>query len=536
MSPAQETPMNDLAQGEWKPGHSPYLITFTVMLATFMEVLDTSIANVALPHIAGNLSAGVDESTWVLTSYLVSNAIVLPMSGWFSSLFGRKRFYITCVALFTIASFLCGVAPNLGSLIFFRIIQGAGGGAMQPLAQAILIESFPRSKRGMAMALYGMGVVVAPIIGPTLGGWITDSYSWRWIFFINIPIGILSIIMTGGIIKDPPYLVRKSFGSGFRVDFIGLGLIALGLGALQIVLDKGERLDWFASNFITIFAAISFICLTAVVFWELRQEHPIVQIHMLFERNFATSVFLIFVTGFVLYGSLVLLPIYVQSLMGYNALLSGLIISPGGAVVLVMMPFIGMLTSRVQPRWLVITGLIIGAIGTFYMASFNLEVNFGYIVLARCIQSASLGLLFIPINTAAYSLLARDQFDQAAGLINLARNIGGSVGISFVATMLSRRAQFHQSVLSEHANEFNPLYQQMFGQAKAAIMHQGSSAYEATVQANAFVYQLILRQASMLSFIDCFWLLSVLFLASIPFVFLLKKVHHGDKHDVPAGH
>lgn len=536
MNGSQETPLSDLTADNWKPSHSPYLITFTVMLATFMEVLDTSIANVALPHIAGNLSAGVDESTWVLTSYLVSNAIVLPMAGWFSSLFGRKRFYMACVALFTITSFLCGCAPNLGTLIFFRILQGAGGGAMQPLAQAILIESFPRSKRGMAMALYGMGVVVAPIIGPTLGGWITDSYSWRWIFFINIPIGVLSMVMTAGIIKDPPYLIRKSLKSGFRIDFIGLSLIALGLGALQIVLDKGEREDWFASHFITFFAVVCVVSLIAVVIWELRQEHPIVQIHLLFERNFAISVFLIFITGFVLYGSTVLLPIYVQTLMGYNALLSGLVISPGGIVVLIMMPFIGILTNKLQPRWLVIAGLLIGAFGTLHMAAFNLEINFGYIVLARCIQSASLGLLFIPINTAAYSLLTRDKFDQAAGLINLARNIGGSVGISFVATMLARRAQFHQNVLSSHLNEYNPAFQQTLAQAKGALMHQGSDAYSASVQSHAFIYQGLLRQATMLSFIDCFWLLSALFLAVIPLVFLLKKVHHGPEHDLVAAH
>jgi DHA2 family multidrug resistance protein len=536
MSQTPASPLSDLTAEQWQSGHSPYLITFTVMLATFMEVLDTSIANVALPHIAGNLSAGVDESTWVLTSYLVSNAIVLPLAGWFSSLFGRKRFYLFCVVLFTVASFLCGCAPNLSTLIFFRILQGAGGGAMQPLAQAILIESFPRSKRGMAMALYGMGVVIAPIIGPTLGGWITDSYSWRWIFFINIPIGIFSVILTTGIIKDPPYLIRKSLKSGFRIDFIGLGLIALGLGALQIVLDKGEREDWFASSFIITFAVICVVCLVAVVFWELKQEHPVVQLHLLAERNFATAIFLLFVLGFVLYGSTVLLPLYVQTLMGYNALLSGMVLSPGGVIVLITMPFVGMLANKVQPRSLTVIGLAIGAFGTFQMAAFSLETDFGHIVLARCVQSASLGFLFIPLNTAAYNFLARDKFDQAAGLINLARNIGGSVGISFVATMLSRRAQFHQNVLVSHINEYNPGYQQTFAQAKAALMHQGSSAYDAAVQANVFIYQSVLRQATMLSFIDCFWLLSVLFLAVIPLVFLLKKIHHGPEHDIPAGH
>ncbi|MGD0078841.1 MAG: DHA2 family efflux MFS transporter permease subunit, partial [Sedimentisphaerales bacterium] len=345
---------------DWLP-HNPWVLAMVVMLAPFMEVLDTTITNVALPHIAGNLSASIDESTWVLTSYLVSNAIFLPLSGWFSSLFGRKKFYLTCVTLFTVSSFLCGLAPNIQSLVFFRILQGAGGGALQPIAQSILIESFPKNKRGMAMAMFGMCVVVAPIIGPTLGGWITDSYSWRWVFFINIPVGILAVFLAMLLVHDPPYYVRKKIGENFRIDYIGLGLIALGLGALQIVLDKGEREDWFDSHFIIIFTVICVVCLISAIFWELRQKDPVIKLRMLKDRNFAVGVFMMYALGFVLYGSTAVLPIFLQTLLHYSALNSGLVLSPGGIIVMVSMPIVGFLMTRVQPRWLIIVGLVVGA-------------------------------------------------------------------------------------------------------------------------------------------------------------------------------
>ncbi len=517
-------PMTDeLLAEEWRPAHSPFLITFTVMLATFMEVLDTSIANVSLPHIAGNLSASVDESTWVLTSYLVSNAIVLPLSGWFSTLFGRKRFYLSCVAIFTISSFLCGLAPNLWSLVLFRIFQGAGGGALQPISQSILIESFPRHRRGMAMALYGMGVVVAPIVGPTLGGWITDNYSWRWIFFINLPVGILSMVMTTMLVVDPPYLVRRSFRNGFRIDFIGLGLLSVGLGALQIVLDKGQREDWFESQFIVVFSVIAVAALIAVVFWELRQKDPVIELHLFKDRNFAASTFLIFILGVALYGSTVLMPIFLQTMMGYDATTSGMVLSPGGVVTLITMPIIGLLISKTQPRWLVVFGLIVGAVGLFEMASFNTNVSFTHAVWSRIILSAALGFLFIPINTAAYFFIPKQKYNQAAGLINLARNLGGSFGISFVATMLARRAQFHQNVLVSHITEYNPICRQMLAQAKQMFIHQGSDIYQASMQAKAVLYGLVQRQATMLSFVDNFWLLGMMFIVMIPLVFVMRK-------------
>jgi DHA2 family multidrug resistance protein len=507
---------------DWLP-HNPWVVAGAVILAPFMEILDTSIANVALPHIAGNLSATVDESTWVLTSYLVSNAIFLPLSGWFSSLFGRKNFYLACVMLFTISSFLCGLAPGIGSLVLFRILQGAAGGALQPIAQSILIESFPHNKRGMAMAMFGMCVVVAPIIGPTLGGWITDSYSWRWIFFINIPVGILAVSLAMLLIKDPPYFVRKKFGEGFRIDYIGLGLIAVGLGALQVVLDKGEREDWFDSHFIISFTVICVVCLVSAVFWELRQKDPVIKLGMLKDRNFAVGVFMMYALGFALYGSTVLLPIFLQNLMGYNALTSGLVLSPGGIITMCSMPLVGLLMMRIQARWLIVVGLVVGSIGLFRMANFNLQTSYSDAVWARNIMSAGLGFLFVPINTAAYYYITKTETDYASGLINLARNLGGSAGISFVTTMLARRAQFHQNILVSHVTETNPIYQRMLQSATSALVHQGANAVEAAAKAKALIYGMVKQQASMLAFIDNFWVLAVVFLAMIPLVFLMKK-------------
>jgi DHA2 family multidrug resistance protein len=359
-----------------KPGVNPWIIAITVMLATFMEVLDTSIANVALPHIAGSLSAGVDESTWVLTSYLVSNAIVLPLTGWFSTMFGRKRFYMGCVVVFTVSSFLCGLAPNLVLLVIFRIVQGAGGGGLQPVSQAILVESFDRRRQGMAMAVYGMGVVVAPIIGPTLGGWITDNFTWRWIFFINIPVGILSILMTSAFVADPSYLVRKTFRTGLKIDFFGLGLLSVGLGFAQVVLDKGQREDWFGSNFIVWCTVICVIGLVGAVIWELKQKDPIVDFHLLKDRNFAVATLTMFALGVVLYGTTVLLPILVQTLMGYTAELSGLVLSPGAVITMLTMPLVGRLLARFEARWLVVVGLVTLSVGMFELSSLNLQTDF----------------------------------------------------------------------------------------------------------------------------------------------------------------
>jgi len=494
------------------------------MLAIFMEVLDTSVANVALPHIAGNLSAGVDESTWVLTSYLVSNAIVLPLTGWFSSIFGRKRFYMVCVVIFTLSSLLCGLAPSLPLLVFFRILQGAGGGALQPISQAILLESFPKEKRGMAMAVFGMGVVLAPIIGPTLGGWITDSYSWRWIFLINIPVGIISLVLTLFFVFDPPYLVRKSLREGARIDYIGIGLLSVGLGFLQVVLDKGEREDWFGSNFIIWCAVVTVVGLVGAVLWELSQKDPAVDFHLLKERNFLIATMTMFMLGLVLYGSTALLPIFLQTLLGYTALLSGLVLSPGGILVVILLPVVGKLLTHIESRWLVVFGLAVLSLSLFHMASFNLEVDFRTAMTARIYQSAGMAFLFVPINVMAFYFIPKEKINNATGIINLARNIGGSVGIAGVVTMLARRAQYHQAVLVGHMTPLDTAYRAMLGGASQMLTARGSDPAMAAHQAQGLAYGLLMRHSTMLAFLDDFWLMGVVILIMIPFMFLMKKV------------
>jgi MFS transporter, DHA2 family, multidrug resistance protein len=508
---------------------NPWVIAVTVTLATFMEVLDTSIANVALPHIAGNLSAGADESTWVLTSYLVSNAIVLPLSGWFSGLIGRKRFYMACVALFTLSSFLCGLAPSLGVLVLFRILQGAGGGGLQPSEQAILNDTFPLEKRGMAFAVYGIAVVVAPTIGPWLGGWITDNYSWRWIFYINVPVGIISLLLTSILITDPPYMKRNKLKAGFRIDYIGIGLISLGLGSMQIILDKGQREDWLASGFIRVFFALMLIGLIAGILWELREKEPVVDLRMLKDRNFAISTVAMFFLGFVLYASTVLIPQFLQELMGYSAELAGLALSPGGAVIMVMMPVVGFLVSKVDTRYLITFGCIVSATALFIMAGWDLNIDYSHAVRARMLQSFGLAFLFIPINVAAFAYVPKEKTNMGTGIINLARNVGASVGIATVTTMLQRRAQFHQAHLTEHVNTYSAAFHNIVNGTQAHLIAAGSTAAHASLQAYSRVYGLVLRQSAMLAFVDNFKMLGVVFLSVLPVLPLMRKPR------VPAG-
>ena len=502
---------------------NPWVIAVTVTLATFMEVLDTSIANVALPHISGNLSAGQDESTWVLTSYLVSNAIVLPLSGWFSSLIGRKRFYMACVALFTVSSFLCGLAPSLGMLVVFRILQGAGGGGLQPSEQAILNDTFPLEKRGMAFAVYGIAVVVAPTIGPWLGGWITDNFSWRWIFYINIPVGIISLLLTSVLISDPPYMKRASIKSGFRIDYIGIGLISLGLGSMQIILDKGQRDDWLASNFIRFFFVLMIVGLVAGIIWELREKQPVVDLRMLKDRNFAVATLAMFFLGFVLYASTVLIPQFLQQLLGYTAELAGLALSPGGAVIMLMMPVVGFLVSRVDTRFLITFGCIVCASALFVMAGWDLGLDYSHAVRARMLQSFGLAFLFIPINVAAFAYVPREKTNMGTGIINLARNIGASVGIATVTTMLERRTQAHQQRLIEHVSTFSSAYHNTLNGTQTRLVSAGSSLAHAASQAEQMIYGTVQRQAEMLAFIDDFKMLGVVFFAVIPALLLLRK-------------
>src|SRR6266436_1604924 len=465
---------------------NPWVIAITVTLATFMEVLDTSIANVALPHIAGNLSAGRDESTWVLTSYLVSNAIVLPLSGWFSGLIGRKRFYMTCVAIFTVSSFLCGLAPSLGVLVIFRILQGIGGGGLQPSEQAILNDTFSLEKRGMAFAVYGLAVVVAPTIGPWLGGWITDNFSWRWIFYINVPVGIISLLLTSLLIKDPPYMKRASLKSGFRIDYVGIGLISLGLGSMQIILDKGQREDWLSSDFIRIF-------------------------------------FVLMILGIVMYSSTVLIPQLLQQLMGYTAELAGLALSPGGAVIMCMMPVVGVLVSKLDTRILISFGCVVSAVALFVMAGWDLGLDSGHAVRARMLQTFGLAFLFIPINVAAFAYVPKEKTNMGTGIINLARNIGASVGIATVTTMLDRRAQFHQARLTEHVSNMNSAVRTMTNSTTLRLISRGSNATVAATQSHGMIYNMVQRQAAMLAFLDNFKFLGIVFFAVIPVLLLMRK-------------
>jgi MFS transporter, DHA2 family, multidrug resistance protein len=514
-------------QGDvWRPAVNPWIIAVAVTLATFMEVLDTSIANVALPHIAGGLSAGQDESTWILTSYLVSNAIVLPLSGWLSSIVGRRNFYMGCVALFTISSFMCGLAPNLATLIICRVLQGAGGGGLQPSEQAILADTFPPAKRGMAFAVYGVAVVTAPAIGPTLGGWITDNFTWRWIFFINIPVGILSILLTSRLIQDPPYFTRRKL-SETHIDYIGLSFVGLGLGTLQVVLDKGQRDDWFESHFISTLALIAFLSLIFVIFWEWRHKDPIIDLHLFRDRTFGVSNLLMFMLGFALLGSTLLLPLFMQTMLGYTAERSGLALMPGGFTIMILLPLVGFLLSRYTPRWLLFVGLVLLSASLFHMTSFDLDMDFHSAVMARVLQAAGMAFLFVPINTAAYAFLPREKNNAASGLMNLARNVGGSVGISVVTTMLDRRTQFHLTNLSSNLSPTNPALRTMIQGATKAMVTRGASAADATQRAYALVQGQVIRQATMLSYIDCFWFLGVAILLMVPMVFLVKKSKPG---------
>lgn len=515
----------------WKPKFNPWLIALTVTLASFMEVLDTSIANVALPHIAGGLSASEDEATWVLTSYLVSNAIILPLSGWFSLLIGRKHFYMVCVLVFTISSFLCGIAPTLGLLVLFRIIQGIGGGGLQPSEQAILADTFPPRQRGMAFAIYGIAVVTAPAIGPTLGGWITDNFTWRWIFFINIPVGIISLFLSSFMLEDPPYLTNERMQrlrTKLRVDYWGIIFIALGLGFLQIVLDKGERDDWLASPFIRVCSIIAVVGLITAVVWEFRVKDPVVDLSLLKDRNFGISAFLMFNVGVVLLGSTVLIPQFLQLVMGYSATDAGLAISPGGLLVMAMLPFVGMMLGKIEARWLIGVGLAITSAALLHMTTFSTAMDYRYAVIARCFQAAGLAFLFVPINTAAYAFVPPNKNNAASGLVNLARNVGGSVGISLVTTILSRREQFHQSRLTENMDRLNPYFEQAL-QSAGRVLGPGAANTPSTPALKAYGIMMgnITRQAATLSYIDCFWLLGVVFGLMVPLVFLMKKVKPG---------
>ena len=504
-----------------KPGVNPWLVAVVLSLATFMEVLDTSIANVALPHIAGSLGAGQDESTWVLTSYLVANAIIIPISGWLASVIGRKAFYMTCVALFTVSSFLCGIAPSLPLLLLFRVMQGAGGGGLAPSEQSMLADTFPGKYFGQAFAIYGVAVVAAPAIGPALGGWITDNFTWRWIFFMNVPVGILSLFLTSALVQEPPESVertKRERARGIRVDYVGFAFVALTFGALQVVLDKGQEDDWFGSGFIIGFGIAALLGLVGLIYWETQVvDDPIVDIPLMANRNLSTSMVLQFIVGFILNSTTVLIPLFVQQMLGYNATSAGLVLMPGGLALMFTMPIAGALVNKVQPKYLMAFGLLLTAASMFWLTAIDTQVSFRILVMIRVLQAVGLPLFFLPLNTIAYGNLPPGKNNSASSLMNLMRNLGGGIGISIAATLLTRRGQMHQERLSSNVTRgFTPFVN---------YMNQTGGFTRRNIVA---FYGVVQQQATMESYLDVFKIFGVGVLFVVAVVLLLRKVKRSE--------
>jgi MFS transporter, DHA2 family, multidrug resistance protein len=512
---------NSAAAMNWKPAANPWLIAVSVMLATFMEVLDTSVANVSLNHIAGNLSASTDEATWVLTSYLVSNAVVLPATGWLGRFFGRKRFLIVCIGIFTLASALCGLANSLGFLIVARILQGVGGGALQPIAQAVLLESFPIEKRGSAMSVYAIGVVVAPILGPTLGGWITDNYSWRWIFYINLPIGILAIFLCSIFLEDPPYLKTTRLG---RIDFVGFGLLIIWIACLQIMLDKGQEDDWLSSGFIRTLAIGTVLGFALFMWWELRTKDPIVNLRVLLDRNLANGALLLFLVGAILYGTTAILPLFLQSLLSYPSLQAGLVMSPRGFGAIIGSIISGRIlaSSKIDGRAWIGVGFVILAYSMYLFGGLTLDISPINVVWPIVISGFAVTCIFVPMTTFSVATVPRENMGDATGLTSLLRNLGGSVGIALVTTVVSRGAQAHQALMVGHMSQFNPVFSQKLATIQGSLAEQGG-APAAHDQAYGLLYQTLQQQASYWSYIDNFRMLMIVCLLCAPLVFLFKK-------------
>ena len=520
----------------WRPVGNPWLIAVTVSLAAFMEVLDTAIANVALPHIAGNLGASNDQSTWVLTSYLVANAIVLPITGWLVSIFGRKRFFMTCMGIFTVSSLFCGIAPSLGFLLFFRVLQGAGGGGLQPMAQAILADTFPPEKRGLAFSIYGITAVCAPAIGPTLGGWITDNTSWRWIFLINLPVGLIALTLVYRLIEDPPQLVRR-IGSAIKLDYVGFSLLALGVAALQIMLDKGQEDDWFGSNFILTLAIVAGLCLTGLIIYEWFQDDPIVDVRLFKNRNFAAANMMMFMVGAVSFATTVLMPQFLQTLMGYTAQSAGMVLSVSAVLLLIELPLVGRLIGKFQSRYLIAFGWITLAIGMYVSTQrIDLLISFSSATWLRMGQYLPMGFIFVPATTAAYFGIRQDKSNAVAGLVNFTRNIGSSVGTSIVTTMILRRSQFHQArLVTSPGMEGARFHDSLIGLAQR-LLHAGLGPHEAQRQAMARMYASLQAQAAALAYIDTFWVLGLAALAMFFLSFVLRKNDPHAKHGSVSAH
>ncbi len=519
----------------WSPKANPWVIAVVVAMAAFMEFLDTSIANVALPYMAGNLGASNDESTWILTSYLASNAIVLPLSGWFAGLLGRKRFFLMCLALFTLSSLLCGIAPSLGAIILFRTLQGAGGGGLQPMSQAILADTFPPQQRGLAFAVFGVTAVVAPTIGPTLGGWITDNYTWRWIFFINLPVGILALFLILRLIEDPPW-AKPAAGPGVRFDYIGVGLLAVGVAALQVMLDKGQEDDWFGSRFILTLAIVAGACLVSLAFWEWFQKNPVIDVRLFKNFNFLSANAMMFVLGILLFASLVMMPQFLQTLVGYTSTLAGLVLSGGGLLLLFLMPVVGTLTTKIQARYLIAFGWLLLALAMYRSTQrLDLQISFRTASMLRVVQVAGIGFLFVPITLVSYIGMPAAKSNAIAGLLNFMRNIGSSIGTSMVTTLIARREQVHQAYLVKNITAGDPGLRQAVAALANHLMTAGLDSVSAMRQAYGRIYRATIAQATTLAYIDTFSVLAVgaaiMFLLS----FALKKNEPGAGGEVAAG-
>jgi len=523
-SAQDQLPSASLARKQWA-------IALTVTIATFMELLDTSISNVSLPHIAGGLGCSYDESTWVLTSYLVANAIILPMSAWLSRVFGRKRYYMMCVALFTASSFLCGIAPSLATLIIFRVLQGIGGGGLAPVEQAILVDTFPKEKIGAAFALYSMATVVAPAVGPPLGGWITDSWSWRWVFFINVPIGLVSMLLSSRLVHDPVEFTEERKQARrrgrLRIDYVGIALIAVGFACLEVVLDRGERDDWLESHFIATFLTIAVVTIAIAIWWEWRHDDPVVELTLLRERNFAIANLYYFLFGFGLFGSTVLIPEMLQTLFGYTATNAGLVLGPGAAVIMLLAPFVARIAPRIGAKRLLAFSFTVAALSFFYYAGMTTDTDYFHFAFARAYQGFAYGFMFVPVSQLAYSYLPKNKNNKGSSLMNLCRNWGASFGISFVTTMLERRTQYHQSVLVSHLTSADESVRQFVRESSHFLITRGASTPDAIHQAYGMVESVMTQQATMLACMDCFHLLAIVVLAGLPLAFLIRPFEVG---------
>jgi DHA2 family multidrug resistance protein len=500
---------------------NPWLIALVVTAAAFMELLDTTIVNVALPHIAGSLSSSQDESTWTLTSYLVANGIVLPISGWLSTLFGRKRFFVACILAFTACSVLCGLAENLPELVIFRVLQGLFGGGLQPSQQAILLDTFPPEQRGRAFSIVAVATVVAPVLGPTLGGWITDSYSWRWIFFVNLPVGLLAALLVAHMVQDPPS-ARADPAKARHIDYPGLALIALGLGCLQVTLDRGEIDDWLSSGFIRTFAGLATFGIVGAAVWLWVARNPVVDVRLFRNRNFAVGCLLMFVFAGILYGGAVLLPQLAQQQFGYTSLLAGLLLSPAALVTAGLLPGVGQLMNRVAPRYLVMIGFLIVGLGYLYNATLSPDVNFGWLVKARIAVTIGIGFLFAPISVATTATLSKEQNNAAASLFVMARNIGGRVGIAVVTSLVTSRSQVHMAYLSTHLSRLDQGFNFSLSRNFESLLGLGRSVMEAQAQSQGLLFRSLLHQASVLGYLDAFRYSGVAALIVLPLALLLK--------------